>query len=69
MAEQIEADKNDSDGLTELSNREKQIEKLQKQAERIEKWLKENDAKIGTTGKEIQSNITDKGHRISQRFV
>jgi transposase len=59
LAEQIEADKNDSDGLTELSNREKQIEKLQKQAERIENWLKENDAKIGTTGKEIQSNITD----------
>ena len=59
LAEQIEADKNDSDGLTELSNREKQIEKLQNQAERIEKWLKENDAKIGTTGKEIQSNITD----------
>jgi transposase len=47
LAEQIEADKNDSDGLTELSNREKQIEKLQKQAKRIEKWLKENDAKIG----------------------
>jgi transposase len=59
LTEQIEADKNDSDGLTELSNREKQIEKLQKQAKRIEKWLKENDAKIGMTGKEIQSNITD----------
>ena len=59
LAEQIDADKNDSDELTELSNREKQIEKLQKQAERIESWLKENDAKIGTTGKEIQSNITD----------
>ena len=59
LAEQIEVDKNDSDGLTELSNREKQIEKLQNQARRIEKWLKENDAKIGTTGKETQSNITD----------
>jgi transposase len=59
LTEQIEADQNDSDSLTELSNREKQIEKLQKQADRIEKWLKENDAKIGTTGKEIQSNITD----------
>jgi transposase len=59
LSEQIDADKNDSDELTELSNREKQIEKLQKQAGRIEKWLKENDAKIGTTGKEIQSNITD----------
>jgi hypothetical protein len=57
LAEQIEADKNDSDGLTEQSNREKQIEKLQKQAKRIEKWLKENDAKIGRTSKEIQSNL------------
>ena len=59
LEEQIEADKNDSDDLSELSNREKQIEKLQKQADRIEKWLKENDAKIGTTGKELQSNVTD----------
>ena len=59
LAEQIDADKNDSDELTELSNREKQIEKLQKQAERIETWLKENDAKIGRTGKEIKSNVTD----------
>jgi transposase len=59
LAEQIEADKNDNDDLTELSNRERQVEKLQKQADQIEKWLKENDAKIGSTGKEIQSNITD----------
>jgi len=40
-------------------NRQKQIEKLQKQAERIEKWLEENDAKIGATGRELQSNVTD----------
>jgi len=59
LEEQIEADRNDSDGLSELSNREKQIEKLQNKAKQIEKWLKENDAKIGTTGKELQSNVTD----------
>jgi transposase len=59
LDEQIEADKNESDEFTNLSNRDKQIEKLTKQAERIEKWLKENDAKIGTTGKELQSNVTD----------
>jgi len=59
LEEQIDADRSDSDGLSELSNREKQIEKLQNKAERIEKWLKENDAKIGTTGKELQSNVTD----------
>lgn len=59
LEEQIEADRNESDDLSELSNREKQIEKLQKQADRIEKWLKENNAKTGTTGKELQSNVTD----------
>ena len=32
---------------------------MQKQAERIENWLRENDRKIGTNGKEITSNITD----------
>jgi transposase len=59
LEEQIETDKNDNDDLTKLSNREKQVEKLQKQADRIEKWLKENDAKIGSKGKEIKSNVTD----------
>ena len=59
LEEQIEADRNDNDDLSELSNREKQIEKLQNKADRIEKWLKKNDAKIGTTGKELQSNVTD----------
>jgi hypothetical protein len=59
LEEQIEADKNDSDDLTELSNREKQVAKLQKKADRIEKWLKENDAKVGRKGKEIKSNVTD----------
>jgi len=59
LEEQIEADRNESDDLSELSNREEQIEKLQKQADRIEQWLKENNAKIGTTGKELQSNVTD----------
>jgi len=59
LEEQIETDKNDNDDLTELSNREKQVEKLQKQADRIEKWLKENNAKIGSKGREIKSNVTD----------
>ncbi len=59
LEEQIETDKNDNDDLPKFSNREKQVEKLQKQADRIEKWLKENDAKIGSKGKEIKSNVTD----------
>jgi hypothetical protein len=41
------------------ASREKQIKRLQKQAERIEKWLKGAEAKIGKNGKEITSNITD----------
>ncbi len=59
LEEQIEADRNDNDDLSELSNREKQIEKLQKQADRIDKWLNENGPRIGANGKEIQSNVTD----------
>jgi len=30
-----------------------------KKADRIGKWLKDNNARIGTTGKELKSNITD----------
>ena len=59
LEEQISADKDDRDGLLDPLCRQKQIEKLQKQAERIEKWLKENEAKIGANGKELQSNVTD----------
>ena len=59
LEEQIEADRNANDNLSELSNREKQIEKLQKQADRIDKWLNENGPRIGASGKEIQSNVTD----------
>ena len=35
------------------------MQRLQKQAERLEQWLKDNDPKYGTTGKEISSNVTD----------
>jgi transposase len=40
-------------------DREHQVQRLQKQVERLEKWLKENKARHGTTGKEISSNFTD----------
>ncbi len=59
LEEQILADKEDRDGFLDPLCRQKQIEKLQKQAERIEKWLKENEAKIGANGRELQSNVTD----------
>jgi len=60
MEEQITADTDDGDDLADRSHREKQIAKLHKQAARIDKWLKKNEAKISpTTGKELQSNVTD----------
>jgi transposase len=61
VSRQIDTDKGDSeDGIGfGKTNRKNQIAGLQKQAERIERWLKENDAKIGGKGKEIKSNITD----------
>jgi transposase len=62
LKKQIEADKEDEDNreaLSERLNRQKQIERLQKKAGRIGKWLKASDAKIGRQGREIKSNITD----------
>jgi transposase len=38
---------------------EKRLRKLKQQAERIEQFLKENEPRKGTSGKEVQSNITD----------
>jgi len=40
-------------------DRQKQAEKLKKQADRIGKWLSENSPKIGASGKEVKSNLTD----------
>ena len=40
-------------------DRQRQIERLQKRADRIGRWLEENGAKVGAKGKEITSNITD----------
>jgi transposase/IS5 family transposase len=62
LQEQIQTDKRDGggqDSFVSEPDRDKQIEKLKKQAARIESWLKENEPKIGTTGKEVKSNITD----------
>ena len=41
------------------ANRQQQVEKLQKKAELMDKWLAENQPKIGAAGRERQSNITD----------
>ena len=41
------------------SDRQRQIERLQRKAARIERWLRQNEPKIGPRGKEISSNVTD----------
>jgi len=64
LKRQVEADQKDdkeekdSDIFKGL-NRPKQVERLRRKAERIRQFLKENGAKIGRTGKEIKSNVTD----------
>jgi hypothetical protein len=39
--------------------RGRQIERLRKKAERLERWLKDNGPKLGRQGREIKSNVTD----------
>jgi hypothetical protein len=62
LAEQEKEDREGGDGPPDSdrgSHRQKQVEKLQRQADRIQAWLKENGQRIGMRGKEIKSNITD----------
>jgi transposase len=61
LAEHVQEDNRDEppSGPGGGRDRERQVQRLQKQAERLEKWLKNNDPKYGTTGKEISSNLTD----------
>jgi transposase len=65
LAEQRDTDKREGRGSRkgggggDGGNRQKQIDRLKKQAARIEEWLKKNGPKLGTTGKEIKSNVTD----------
>lgn len=62
VEEQIQADRGQdkSPGARASGvNRQQQVEKLQKKAELIDKWLAENQPKIGAAGRERQSNITD----------
>jgi transposase len=49
----------DSRSADNSSYRGRQIEKLKKQVDRIEAWLKENGERLGVSGKEIKSNMTD----------
>ena len=64
LEEQVEADKEDDDDersgkRSGILKREKQVERLKKQADRIENFLRENGPKMGKQGREIKSNITD----------
>ena len=59
LKDQIDADKDDDDDFRPPSTRQRQIDKLKKQADRIERWLKENNAKISSNGRELKSNLTD----------
>jgi transposase len=59
LTAQIEADRKEEASQGEDEKRKRQAERLRKEAKRIEKWLSENEAKIGKQGVEIQSNVTD----------
>ena len=49
----------DCKNISDRSRREKRIKRLKQKADRIEKFLSKNEPKIGSRGKEIQSNVTD----------
>ena len=59
--EQDSRDEDDPSGGTPTGrvNRQKQIERLRKKADRIEKFLGDNEPKHGPRGKEGTSNVTD----------
>jgi transposase len=59
LAEQVAVDAQEGKDDRDRSKRTKQAEQLQKQAERIARFLQENTAKPGTKQKEVKSNITD----------
>jgi transposase len=60
VREHREADKRErKKSVSDRLRREKKIKRLKQKADRIEKFLSENEPKIGSRGKEIQSNVTD----------
>lgn len=60
LEEQVQADRRQGDlPGPRGSDRQQQVEKLQRKAELIGQWLAKNQPKIGAAGRERQSNITD----------
>jgi transposase len=59
LEEQVEADRREGKDTQEETRKVKYIEKLKKQAARIEEFLQENEPKPGKQYKEVRSNVTD----------
>jgi transposase/uncharacterized protein YdcH (DUF465 family) len=60
LEEHAEQDKDGEDAVSsDREKRQRQIDRLKKQAARIEEWLSENEGKVGAQGREITSNVTD----------
>jgi len=59
LEEQIETDKRQGKDASEETKRATHIERLKKQAARIEEFLQENEPKPGKQYKEVRSNVTD----------
>ena len=64
LRRQVEVDQKDNEDEKDQDifkgvNRTRQMERLKEKAERIRQFLKENGAKIGRTGKEVKSKVTD----------
>ena len=62
LEEQIQTDRGQDDPpvvRASGASRQQLVEKLQKKAELIDKWLTENQPKLGAAGREKRSNITD----------
>jgi transposase len=59
LEEQVKADKKEGKNVREETRRAKHIEKLKKQAARVEEFLKENEPKPGKEYKEVRSNVID----------
>ena len=59
LAEQVEVDKRECKDKSEATRRAKHIEKLKKQAAKVEEFLQQNEPKPGKQYKEVRSNVTD----------
>ena len=64
VEEQVKMDRREEEDVPERrfsggEERGRQIERLQKKAERLERWLRDNGPKMGRQGREIKSNVTD----------